>query len=180
VDRSPQIYALGVMIWEWCRYPIVHTMGWPLPNDAFGGSHVSARGEPRRAGIVVGLDYRDASPTSGLLQTLKRHRSSGPSSKGADGRVGPRRPRAATLGPRAPSRGDFAGTPQGSWTSSLKDHYAMQSGICGARDRAALKAGTFGRAPGQYDRRLYIMSDMYKTGTCGSASGRLYVGGAKA
>ena len=38
---NPQIYALGVTeIWETKRPldTIVHTLGWPLPTDAFGGS----------------------------------------------------------------------------------------------------------------------------------------------
>ncbi|HEY0306443.1 MAG TPA: hypothetical protein VGC44_15820, partial [Longimicrobiales bacterium] len=40
-SRNPQIFALGVKeIWE-TKKPldhIVHTLGWPLPTDAFGGS----------------------------------------------------------------------------------------------------------------------------------------------
>jgi electron-transferring-flavoprotein dehydrogenase len=40
-SENPQIYALGVKeVWE-TKVPldsVIHTMGWPLPNDAFGGS----------------------------------------------------------------------------------------------------------------------------------------------
>ena len=46
-SENPQIFALGVKeLWE-TLVPldrVIHTMGWPLPGDAFGGSlHVSAR-----------------------------------------------------------------------------------------------------------------------------------------
>src|SRR2546430_11796971 len=40
-SENPQLFALGVKeLWE-TRQPldtIVHTLGWPLPSDAFGGS----------------------------------------------------------------------------------------------------------------------------------------------
>src|SRR2546427_2038222 len=40
---------------------IVHTLGWPVPTDAFGGSFMYPL-EPSvvALGLVVGLDYRDA------------------------------------------------------------------------------------------------------------------------
>ncbi len=40
-SENPQIYALGVKeLWELERPldRVIHTMGWPLPGDAFGGS----------------------------------------------------------------------------------------------------------------------------------------------
>jgi electron-transferring-flavoprotein dehydrogenase len=77
-SANPQIYALGVKeIWE-TKEPldaIVHTMGWPLPNDAFGGTFMYPL-EPHvlALGIVVGLDYRDARlDVHALLQRLKLH-----------------------------------------------------------------------------------------------------------
>ena len=40
-SENPQIYALGVKeVWE-TKVPldrVIHTLGWPLPRDAFGGS----------------------------------------------------------------------------------------------------------------------------------------------
>ena len=75
---NPQIYALGVKeIWE-TKQPldaIVHTMNWPLPKDAFGGSFMYPL-EPNvvALGLVVGLDYRDAHlDVHVLLQQLKQH-----------------------------------------------------------------------------------------------------------
>lgn len=76
--RNPQIYALGVKeLWR-TRRPldaVLHTMGWPLPRDAFGGSFVYPLEENLVAlGLVVGLDYHDASlDVHDLLQRLKLH-----------------------------------------------------------------------------------------------------------
>jgi electron-transferring-flavoprotein dehydrogenase len=76
---NPQIFALGVKeVWETKRPldAVVHTMGWPLPKGAFGGSFLYPL-EPRvlALGLVVGLD----APTSrldvhALLQRLKTHK----------------------------------------------------------------------------------------------------------
>ena len=75
---NPQIYALGVKeLWEVKRAPksVIHTMGWPLPGDAFGGSFLYPMGEDLVSlGLVVGLDspYRDLD-VHALLQALKQH-----------------------------------------------------------------------------------------------------------
>jgi electron-transferring-flavoprotein dehydrogenase len=77
-STNPQIYALGVKeLWE-TRRPldrVVHTMGWPLPNDAFGGSFMYPMEENLVSlGLVVGLDYRDARlDVHVLLQRMKLH-----------------------------------------------------------------------------------------------------------
>jgi electron-transferring-flavoprotein dehydrogenase len=77
-SENPQIYALGVKeIWE-TKKPldaIVHTLGWPLPTDAFGGSFMYPL-EPNvvALGLVVGLDYRNARlDVHALLQQMKTH-----------------------------------------------------------------------------------------------------------
>ncbi|HSJ14597.1 MAG TPA: electron-transfer flavoprotein:ubiquinone oxidoreductase [Longimicrobiales bacterium] len=75
---NPQIYALGVKeIWQTKRPldAIIHTMNWPLPKDAFGGSFMYPL-EPNvvALGLVVGLDYRDAHlDVHMLLQRMKQH-----------------------------------------------------------------------------------------------------------
>ena len=76
--ESPQIFALGVKeIWKVKKAQdhVIHTMGWPLPKDAFGGSFFYPMAEDQVAlGIVVGLDYKEhALDTHGLLQKLKGH-----------------------------------------------------------------------------------------------------------
>ena len=82
IERTPQVYALGVKeVWEVPRplRPIIHTIGWPLrmgrKRREFGGSFIYPMGENMVAiGLVVGLDYTDASlSVHDLLQDLKGH-----------------------------------------------------------------------------------------------------------
>ncbi|MCI0432903.1 MAG: electron transfer flavoprotein-ubiquinone oxidoreductase [Gemmatimonadetes bacterium] len=77
-SANPQIYALGVKeIWE-TRTPldaVIHTLGWPLPTDAFGGSFLYPL-EPTvlALGLVVGLDYhRRDLDVHEQLQRMKAH-----------------------------------------------------------------------------------------------------------
>ncbi len=75
---NPQIYALGVKeLWQVKRPldAVIHTIGWPLPHDAFGGSWLYPMADDLVSlGLVVGLDhpYRDLD-VHALLQSLKRH-----------------------------------------------------------------------------------------------------------
>ena len=153
-SANPQIYALGVKeLWE-VKRPldrVIHTMGWPLPSDAFGGSFMYPMAEDLVAvGLVVGLDYRDGRfDVHEALQRMKLHPlfkeylqggqmiewgaktipeggyHSVPERRHGDGLV---------------IVGDAAGYVE---VSSLKGiHYAMQSGILAARQIfQALKAG---------------------------------------
>jgi len=79
---NPQVYALGVKeVWDVPRPldRVIHTMGWPLRWSGaaaeFGGSFIYPMGERQVAiGLVVGLDYADASlSVHDLLQQLKLH-----------------------------------------------------------------------------------------------------------
>ncbi|MCB0415646.1 MAG: 4Fe-4S dicluster domain-containing protein [Bdellovibrionales bacterium] len=75
---SPQIYALGVKeLWK-VKKPvsgIIHTLGWPLPQSAFGGSWLYPMGENTVSfGLVAGLDYKEHNlDVHVLLQQLKNH-----------------------------------------------------------------------------------------------------------
>jgi electron-transferring-flavoprotein dehydrogenase len=80
--ESPQVWALGVKeVWRVPRplTRVIHTMGWPLRGRSryreFGGSFIYPLGEDHvTIGMVVGLDYRDASlSVHDLLQELKTH-----------------------------------------------------------------------------------------------------------
>jgi electron-transferring-flavoprotein dehydrogenase len=77
-STNPQIYALGVKeLWE-VTHPlghVIHTLGWPLPDDTFGGSWIYPMDDGLVSlGLVVGLDYPHASlDVHGLLQELKTH-----------------------------------------------------------------------------------------------------------
>jgi electron-transferring-flavoprotein dehydrogenase len=88
-SRQPQIFALGVKeLWE-VREPqdtVLHTLGWPLPPDVFGGTFCYPLEERLLAlGIVVGLDapYRNLDP-HGLLQAFKTHPSVRPVFEGGE------------------------------------------------------------------------------------------------
>jgi len=66
--RAPQVYATGVKeIWELPagsthQGRVIHTMGWPLPNESFGGGFIYTMSRDRiDLGFVIGLDYRDPS-----------------------------------------------------------------------------------------------------------------------
>ena len=79
---DPQVWELGVNeVWKVARPldRIIHTLGWPLRTGKryreFGGSFIYPMGEDMvTIGLVVGLDYRDASlSVHDLLQELKTH-----------------------------------------------------------------------------------------------------------
>ena len=64
--RNPQVYAVGVKeVWDvpaernaggW----VIHTMGWPLRNDEFGGGFIYNMADGKVSiGLVIGLDYHD-------------------------------------------------------------------------------------------------------------------------
>jgi electron-transferring-flavoprotein dehydrogenase len=75
---NPPIYALGVKeLWE-TKQPldaVVHTMGWPVPRTAFGGTFMYPLEDKLVAlGLVVGLDYRERDFDIGeRMQLMKRH-----------------------------------------------------------------------------------------------------------
>ncbi len=77
-SANPQIFALGVKeVWQ-VRQPldrVIHTMGWPLPSDAFGGSWCYPMGpEQVSIGLVAGMDSRDAAlDVHVALQRMKLH-----------------------------------------------------------------------------------------------------------
>src|SRR5947208_3269939 len=75
---NPQIFALGVKeIWETLKPldAVVHTLGWPVPKDCFGGSFMYPLTRNLIAvGIVVGLDYkRSSDDVHDMLQRMKLH-----------------------------------------------------------------------------------------------------------
>jgi electron-transferring-flavoprotein dehydrogenase len=170
---NPQIYALGVKeIWrtKGALDAVVHTMGWPVPKEAFGGSFLYPL-EPNLVaiGLVVGLDSRRAdTDVHALLQRLKTHPSIRPLLEGGEmvewG--------AKTIpeggwwslperrhGPGALVLGDSAGFVD---VPSLKGvHYAMRSGILAARAAVAATAeGASDDALSAYDREMDATAEM--------------------
>ena len=77
-SENPQLFALGVKeVWQVAQPldRVIHTLGWPLPTDAFGGSWCYPMGPNQVSiGLVVGLDYHDASlDVHESLQRMKLH-----------------------------------------------------------------------------------------------------------
>ena len=196
--ENPQIFALGVKeIWE-TRQPldrIVHTLGWPVPTDAFGGSFMYPL-EPNLValGLVVGLDYRDAGlDVHELLQRMKLHPLFRTYLEGGE---------MVEWGAKTIPEGGYYSVPvrrSGDGIVMLGDaagfvdvpslkgiHYAMQSGILAARTIfESLKAGDLSAARlAEYDRlvdRSFIMQDLYRTRNMRLAfKDGFYVGGVKA
>jgi electron-transferring-flavoprotein dehydrogenase len=63
--KSPQVYAIGVKeVWELPedsaeKGHVVHTLGYPLKQENYGGGFIYNMGRMLSIGLVVGLDYRD-------------------------------------------------------------------------------------------------------------------------
>ena len=63
--KSPQVYAIGVKeVWELPegsaeKGHVVHTLGYPLEREDYGGGFIYNMGRMLSIGLVVGLDYRD-------------------------------------------------------------------------------------------------------------------------
>jgi electron-transferring-flavoprotein dehydrogenase len=195
---NPQIFALGVKeVWETSRplESVVHTLGWPLPNDAFGGSFMYPLGPSQVAlGLVVGLDYHDAAlDIHELLQRMKLHPLFRQQLEGGQllewgAKTIPEGGYYALPERRSGDGVLLAGDAVGFVdVPSLKGiHYAMQSGIYAARAAfAGLKAGDSSAARlADYDRMVdesYVVADMYRTRNMRLAfKDGLYLGGLKA
>lgn len=197
-SANPQIFALGVKeVWQ-VRRPldrVIHTLGYPLPLDCFGGTFLYPQGKDKVAiGVVAGLDDGDARlDVHLLLQQLKLHPMvreilAGGTLLEWGAKTIPEGGWYALPERRAGDGlvlvGDTAGFVD---VPSLKGiHYAMQSGIYAARAIfAALKAkDTSARALAAYDTLVdgsYIRSDLYATRNMRLAfKSGFFVGAAKA
>ena len=79
--RAPQVYALGIKeLWEipkdrLAAGTVIHTMGYPLRMEEFGGGFIYAMPEGLISlGFVTGLDYRDPMFDPHIaFQHFKRH-----------------------------------------------------------------------------------------------------------
>ncbi len=179
-SQNPQIFALGVKeIWETKQSldRVIHTMGWPLPRDAFGGSFMYPM-EPNvvALGLVVGLDYGDAAlDVHELLQHLKLHPLFQKYLAGGE---------LVEWGAKTIPEGGYYSLPDrchGDGIVLLGDaagfvdvpslkgiHYAVQSGIYAARAiyRALQTDDTSAAQLEEYDRLVdasYIVSDLKRT-----------------
>jgi len=173
---NPQIFALGVKeVWRTARPldRVIHTLGWPLPRDAFGGTFFYPMGNGQAAlGIVAGLDAKQAGfDVHELLQRLKLHPVFRPYLDGGEllewgAKTIPEGgywslPERLT-GEGLLLAGDCAGFVD---VASLKGiHYAVQSGLYAARSILGALDGD-GSLAG-YDaqvRSSYIVADLRRT-----------------
>jgi electron-transferring-flavoprotein dehydrogenase len=195
---NPQLFALGVKeVWQVQRPldRVIHTLGWPLPRDAFGGSFMYPLGPNQVAlGLVVGLDYHEAAlDVHELLQQMKLHPLFREYLDGGE---------LLEWGAKTIPEGGYYSLPDRRYgdgimlagdtagfvdVPSLKGiHYAMQSGVFAARTAVqALAAGnTAAAALAGYDRLVnesFIAEDLYRTRNIRLAFKHgFYVGGAMA
>jgi electron-transferring-flavoprotein dehydrogenase len=195
---NPQIFALGVKeLWETPRQPeaVVHTLGWPLPPNAFGGSWMYPMGgNVVSIGLVVGLDYPQHSlDVHELLQRLKTHPLFSEYLMGGE---------LAEWGAKTIPEGGYHALPKRLYgegalivgdaaglvnVPALKGiHYAVLSGMLAARAAfESLKRGeTSAESLAVYDRRVresFIGRDLYRTRNMRLAFKKgLYAGGFEA
>ena len=197
-SENPQLFALGVKeLWE-VKQPldrVIHTMGWPLPNDAFGGSFMYPMADNLVAiGLVVGLDYGDARfDVHEALQRMKLHPLFRPYLEGGE---------MVEWGAKTIPEGGYYSVPKRRHgdgliivgdaagyveVSSLKGiHYAMHSGIMAARQifEALKKDDTSADALAGYTAAVdgsVIMKDLRARRNMRLAfKGGFFKGGAKA
>jgi len=177
---NPQIFALGVKeLWE-VKKPldaVIHTLGWPLPRDAFGGSFFYPMADNLVAlGLVVGLDYQSSSlDVHVLLQQMKEHPLFRPYLEGGE---------LLEWGAKTIPEGGFHALPERLHgdglliagdaagfvdVPSLKGiHYAMKSGMLAAKTifEALKKNDTSATSLSSYDTAVhgsFIREDMYRT-----------------
>lgn len=165
--RDPQTYGIGIKeLWEVPKEAhrpglIVHTTGWPIPSDTYGGSFLYHFGENLVAyGVVVGLDYPNPwlSPFE-EMQRLKTHPAMRPHFEGG---------RRISYGARALTEGGVQALPKltfpggcliGDTAGFLNvpkikgTHTAMKSGMLAAEAVAEMLAGE-GVEPASYEAKL--------------------------
>ncbi|HUR00134.1 MAG TPA: electron-transfer flavoprotein:ubiquinone oxidoreductase [Gemmatimonadaceae bacterium] len=198
-SENPQIFALGVKeIWETLQPldAIVHTLGWPLPRDAFGGSFMYPLTRNLLAlGLVVGLDYkRNTDDVHEMLQRMKLHPLFKPILESGE---------MVEWGAKTIPEGGYYGLPQRRHgdglmivgdsagfveVASLKGiHYAMQSGMFAARAAfdALKRQDTSSASLKEYDTMVnssFIVKDLKKRRNMRLAfqQSNFYVAGIKA
>jgi len=77
--KNPQVYSVGVKeLWQlpddrFAPGTVIHTMGWPLDMDTFGGGFIyGMKDRIVDIGLVVGLDYRN--PTTDPHHEFQRYK----------------------------------------------------------------------------------------------------------
>jgi len=178
-DCDPQTYGIGIKeLWEidpakHQQGKIVHTTGWPLDSQTYGGSFLYHLEDNQVVvGFVIGLDYKNPhlSPFD-EFQRFKTHPAIRPTFEGG---------RRIAYGARAISEGGFQSIPNLTFPGGLLvgdtagflnvpkikgSHTAMKSGMVAAEAVAALLADGSGNEAHAYPRELkqtWLWSELYK------------------
>ncbi len=179
-DADPQTYGLGIKeLWEVdpaVHQPglTLHTVGWPLSSDTYGGSFVyHLEGNLVAVGFVVGLDY--SNPYLSPYEEFQRFKTHPEIRKTFEGG------RRISYGARALSEGGLQSVPRLSFPGGLLvgdtagflnvpkikgTHMAMKSGIEAAEALFAhlSQEGQGGREVGTYRERLeasWLWDELY-------------------
>jgi electron-transferring-flavoprotein dehydrogenase len=179
--KSPQVYSTGVKeLWAVPKERnvkglVVHTMGFPLRSETFGGGFLYGLSEDRLAvGLVVGLDYRN--PTLDVHHEFQRFKTHPfVASLLAGGKM-------LSYGAKAIPEGGYYAIPRlavdgalvvgdsGGLLNAMRlkgIHLAMKSGMLSAETvLEALQRRDFSRAAlSGYERRLegsYVCKELYR------------------
>ena len=177
-DSDPQTYGIGIKeLWEIPAEnhkpgTIIHTIGWPVTSDVYGGSFLYHWGKNMVSyGYVVGLDYKNPylSPFE-EMQRLKTHPEMRKHFEGG---------RRVSYGARAISEGGFQALPKltfpggclvGDTAGFLNPpkikgtHTAMKSGMLAAEAVAEAMAGDRAVEPSGYTAKLkssWLYEELY-------------------
>jgi electron-transferring-flavoprotein dehydrogenase len=179
-DADPQTFGIGLKeLWEVSPQVheeglIVHTIGWPMPADTYGGSFLyHLEGNQVAVGFVVGLDYSNPhlSPYE-EFQRFKTHPRIRPTFEGA---------RRVAYGSRALNEGGFQSIPKLSFPGGMLvgcaagflnvpkikgTHTAMKSAMTAAEAVFdALAAPAEGQEVTDYPERLkqtWLWDELYR------------------
>jgi electron-transferring-flavoprotein dehydrogenase len=173
---DPQTYAIGIKeLWEIdpSRHEpglVIHTIGWPLRGDTYGGSFLYHLEERQvSVGFVIGLDYQNPHLNPfGEFQRFKTHPAIRPFFEGG---------RRVSYGSRAISEGGFQSIPLldfpggaliGDSAGFLNvpkikgSHTAMKSGMVAAETVFARLAGDGGARVRRAIERSWIREELYR------------------
>ena len=199
--RQPQMYAVGIKeLWEVPRDrlrpgSVMHTMGYPLRAEEFGGGFIYALADGRLSvGFVAGLDYRDPmfDPHDAFQRFKKHPLVSGLLAGGEMVRYGAK---ALPEGgwhaiPRCHMNGGLIVGDAAGFLNSMRlkgIHLAMHSGMCAAESAFhAIRSGDVSQGglarfetlvdSGPIRAELYPVRNVHQSFSHGLLAGLLYSG----
>ena len=174
--RDPQTYAIGIKeLWEVAparHRPglVIHTIGWPLASDTYGGSFIYHLEDSQVAvGFVIGLDYQNPylNPFE-EMQRFKTHPAIRPVFEGG---------RRIAYGAKALNEGGFQSIPRLDFPGGALigcaagfvnvpkvkgSHTAMKSGMVAAETVFARLRGNGGAEFGRALEQSWVWDELYR------------------